>query len=331
MAYAGSTARADDPDTVAANPAGMTHLAGTQFSFGVQHVAGRAEPRVPNVSRHDAQEDQTLPYLYVSHALNERWAVGLAVNSPYALETRYGAADAAALGVSQTKVSSQRISPAVAYRVSDLLSIGLALNYEHLAVDWNSPAQTYQAAGDGLGWQLGALWDLAPYMRLGVSYRSAVQHHLSGDLSGVRSTSHLNTPESLTFSVWQSYTDEWEAGGEMAYTRWSQVDRIAPVQANLNYRDSWRFAWGAAYRHSDAFKSRFGIAVERSPVVDANRTARWPEEHAVWLTLGGQYRLYDKGLLDAGLAWRLPGKPAVANGEYASTGQVLSVQYRHTY
>ena len=338
MAYAGSTAIANDVSTVAANPAGMTQLEGARWGLGGQWQSPQYEPNVAGSASGNVASDVAGGYLYVSYPLSADWRLGLAVTQPYAFETRYASNWPGAATATGTQVQSQNINPALAYRVSDALSLGLGLNYETLKLDWSNTTDRYNAKGNGLGWNAGALFSLSPYMRLGVTYRSAIRHGLSGDLNGASgTTTGLTTPDTFSFSVWQKYSDQWEAGGEMAYVRWSQLGRLEPMQTTFNYRDAWRFAWGAAYQHNPKVKSRFGIAVERSPVVDDNRSVRLPEDQAVWLTLGMQYRVSRAGVVDAGFAYRLPSRPSVSsavggvNGDYRVGGQVLSLQYSHAY
>lgn len=329
MAYAGSTAIADDPSAVASNPAAMTQLTGTQWSLGGQQVSMRFQPDIAGVSSANTTNPMNLPYFYASRAMSSQWSLGLAVNSPYAVDSEYANTWPGAASATRTRLISRNINTAVAYKVSDALSLGAGVNYQSVDLQWDNTGTQYRGDGSGTGWNVGALFNLASYMRLGVAYRSSIRHKLEG------AAEQLTTPDNLTFSVWQRYSDQWQAGGEMAYTRWSQVGQLGTLQTNLALRDSWRFAWGAAYQHNDRWMSRFGVAVERSPYQDDTRSVRWPDQHAVWLTLGARYQLSSVGAVDAGFAYRLPSRAAVSqpsvSGDYRVGGEVLSVQYSHRY
>lgn len=334
VAYAGSAARLDDPSVVAANPAGMANsaysAAGTRWSIGAQSMDVDAEPRLAGTMASDVRDPVAAPYLYVSNALNDRWSVGLAVSSPYAFEAHFGTTWPGNTSNQRIRVQSQNVNPALAYRVSDALSIGGGLNYETLRLTSESSAAAYQSKDAELGWNVGALYELSPYMRLGLTYRSAVQHRFQDGVN-------LDSLENLTFSVWQRYSDEWEAVGEIARYRLSGLGGSGSTiqQAGFAYQDAWRFAWGAAYRHDDRWKSRFGIMVDRADAKGSNQAAMLGNDHATWLTLGVQYRVTPNGALDAGVAIRWPSQAAFDSasgaGEYRVTGCAASVQYSHAY
>lgn len=333
MAYAGSAARLDGASVIAANPAGMANLAYSarlQWSIGAQSMDVDAEPRLSGTTASDVRDPVAAPYLYVSNALNDRWSAGLAVTSPYAFEARFGAAWSGSALSQRVRVQSQNVNPALAYRVSDELSVGGGLNYQTIRLTSESSTVSYQSKNAELGWNMGALYELSPYMRLGLAYRSAVQHRFQDGVN-------LDSPESLTFSVWQRYSDEWEAAGEIARYRLSSLGGNSSTiqQASFAYQDAWRFAWGAAYRHDDRWKSRFGITVDKADAKGSNQGALLGNDHAVWLSLGLQYRVSENGALDAGVAVRWPSQAAFDSasgiGEYRITGYAASVQYSHAY
>jgi long-chain fatty acid transport protein len=68
----------------------------------------------------------------------------------------------------------------------------------------------------------------------------------------------VELPDTFTLSVWQQVSDRWEAMGDLSYTRWSTLqsfDVYQPGRAaslltseTFKYDDSWRIAWGAAYK-----------------------------------------------------------------------------------
>lgn len=329
MAYAGAAAIANDPSTVASNPAAMTQLRGSHWSVGGQEVSMRFVPDIAGVPSANAANPMHLPYFYATHALSSAWSMGLAVNSPYAIDSEYANSWLGAGSAIRTRVMSRNVNPALAYKVSDALSLGAGVSYQTMDLQWDNTGTQYRGDGAGMGWNVGALFSLAPYMRLGVAYRSSIRHTLPGPAA------QLTTPESLRFSVWQRYSDQWQAGGEMAYTRWSQVGRLGSLQPNLAHRDSWRFAWGAAYQHNTAWTARFGVALEQSPYQDHTRGLAWPDQQALWLTLGARYQVSTAGAVDAGFAYRVPNRAALSqagvNGDYRVSGEVLSVQYSHRY
>jgi long-chain fatty acid transport protein len=149
--------------------------------------------------------------------------------------------------------------------------------------------------------------------------------------------------------VWQQVSDRWEAMGDLSYTHWSTVSRLnvmnrstgAPLGTEpFGYTNSWRFAWGAAYKVNDAWKAKFGIAYDRTPTTDSDRSARVPDNDRVWLSVGGQWKPSKETALDFGYAYLYLKDPSInqtrnfpggntstLRGNYSDSGHVLGVQY----
>lgn len=118
---------------------------------------------------------------------------------------------------------------------------------------------------------------LSPAMRVGLSYRSSMKYTLEGTLNGVTPVrADVELPDTAILSVWQQVSDRWEAMGDLSYTRWNSLKSLAVVSRasgnvipgvgeTFNYDNSWRIAWGAAYRMNEQAKLKFGIAYDRTP------------------------------------------------------------------
>ncbi|MDR3322802.1 MAG: OmpP1/FadL family transporter [Zoogloeaceae bacterium] len=343
VAYAGSAAVADNASTIYYNPAGMTLLPARQVSLGIAGVRHRYE-----FNNHgsfgstggdggDAGAWRAQPNAYLSWAVAPDWVVGVGISSPYGLHTDYDEDwRGRSFGV-ETRLRTLNVNPSVAYRVSDKVSLGFGLNYQKLKLetDWvNDAGQKLHSADDdsAWGWNAGALLTLSPAMRVGVTYRSALQYDLNDTprFQGVDADGDLKTPGTFTLSVWQQVSERWEAMGDLSYTRWKTVDDYE--------HDGWRVAWGAAYTYNSQWKSKFGLAYEHGPLRH-QRTAMLPDHHRLWLTLGGQYRLGKSAALDFGYAYQWVKDPDIdqrnggvrLKGDYDASGHVIGVQYTQDF
>ena len=357
-AYAGSAAVADNASTNFFNPAGLTQLPGTQISLGVSAVGpsyrfrdqGSTGLNTNGSTGGDAGSWAAVPNAYFSQQLNERLYFGFGVSAPFGLATEYNAGNW--IGANQAVKSEIRTinyNPSLAYRLNDKVSLGFGLNYQMIDAEMtNALAGGYRVKGDdsALGWNVGALFTLSPAMRLGVSYRSAVDYRLEGTrtLAGVsrNATADIKLPDTFILSVWQQVSDRWEAMGDLSYTRWNTLDKLlinhggaTPDVENFGYRNSWRFAWGAAYRYSDQAKLKFGIAWDRTPVADAVRSPRVPDNDRLWLSLGGQWKLGQGGHLDVGYSYLYVKDPTLSqnrngtslSGRYDASAHIVGAQY----
>lgn len=317
-AYAGSAAIADSAATMFANPAGLTRLAGFNVSLGAVGVAEsyKFQTTAGVSSGGDAGNTNVLPNAYISWQAMPGLNFGFGVSRPFLNDIQYNAGWVGAADGIKSEITTLNLNPAVAYQVNDKVSLGLGLNYQQLDMHMTATGGAFKGDDSALGWNAGALFTLSPAMRVGIAYRSKIDH----DVAGL----DVDTPASVTLSVWQQVSDHWEAMGDLSYTHWSGVD-------DTDFDNSWRIAWGTAYKLSDVTKLKFGVAYERSPVGTSNRPVQMPDSNRLWLSLGGQWKFGRASLVDVGYAYRYMRDAKIndgaAVGKYENSAHVLGVQY----
>lgn len=181
--------------------------------------------------------------------------------------------------------------------------------------------------GDGLGFggTLGVLWEPRPTTRVGLSFRSAVTHDLRGDgtfenvpaafansvnFRNSKASARMVTPEVISAGVYHAITPQWAVMGDVTWTNWSRFKELriefdsgrADSVTEEHWKNSWAVAGGVTYRPTDALTLRTGVAWDQSPVPDANRTPRIPDQDRVWLSIGAGYKVSDAITVDAGYA-----------------------------
>jgi len=220
------------------------------------------------------------------------------------------------------------------------------------------------------GYNFGVLLEPVQGTRLGLAYRSRIGHHLQGDaefsnvpieLAGLPDVANgsikadITLPETALVSVFHQLDDRWSIMGDVLWTRWSQFKELR-VERNdgtligattEHWHNTRRYALGATYIYSDAWKLRFGVAYDESPVSEAFRTPRIPDQSRWVLGLGANFKVsaadsLDVGYLhifikDASLNLNNPlvaAQPAITRslaGGYDSDVDVLSMQYTHAF
>lgn len=229
-----------------------------------------------------------------------------------------------------------------------------------------------KVTGDDYAWgfNLGALFQVSPATRVGLAYRSSISYTLSGNVTfnrpvtanpvanaiinaatpdgGVRADVRL--PDSLSVSVFHQLNPEWDLMADLTWTGWSSFDKLTLVRDSgavlsstpENWRDTYRLSVGANYRYSDAWKWRFGVAYDQTPVRDAFRTPRIPDNNRTWVAVGGQYKVSKAAVVDFGYAHLFVPDASVNQnqaaagagilvGKYDSKVDILSVQYSHSF
>ena len=322
--FAGSAAVADDASTNFYNPAGLTQLKGLQISAGVTGLKSNYEYSVNGGNAGDAT---VYPNLYLSMPLTKDLYFGFGVSRPFGLSTEYTVGWDGDASVRTAELKTINYNPSLAYRLSDKVSLGFGQNYQKVDFDLTNLGGSVSGDDSATGWNAGALFTLSPAMRVGVAYRSGLNYRLNGTANG-----ELKLPGTFTLSVWQQVSDNWEAMGDLSYTQWNRLDKsTTPLFVGSDQRNSWRFAWGAAYKYNDALKAKFGFGYERAATRDENLNLAAPENDRITLSLGAQMKVGSAGKLDFGYAYKFSRDANVNQapvvGKYETSGHVLGLQY----
>lgn len=355
-AHAGSAAVADTAAGQFHNPAALSRLDGIQLSAGITASRPRIEfankgssgPDLGAGNGGDAGQWLANPNASLAWRLGRDLSIGFGITSPFALDVDYDKANwLGRVHAQRAELRTRNYSPALAYRISDRVAVGVGVNYQTIDLDARNAVLRLQGDDGSWGWNAGALFTLSPAMRVGISYRSSIAHDLEGRVNGQATRARIDMPDTATLSVWQQVSDRWEAMGDLSYTRWDRLKSLNFVDRNggallvsepFGYGNAWRLAWGAAYLLNDAVKLKFGFAYERSPSGNPTRNAWAPDGDALRLALGGQWRI-GSGRLDAGYSYRLVKDAKIAQsrvvggatnllrGEYELATHTLGVQY----
>lgn len=349
-AYAGSAAVAEDASTVFFNPAGMTLLPGRNVAFSVDLVRpsakfdnqGSTVPPGQGIGGNggDAGDWAAIPAGYMTWQLTDRLFAGLGVGAPFGLKTEYGADWVGRFHAVKSEIKTVNINPSIAFKVNDVLSIGIGVNFQRIDADLTNLVTNPGLAGSlasgrikgddtAWGWNAGLMWQVSDTTRLGAAYRSKMDYKLEGTARftglnpngnivatalnagrGGDVTADVELPDTATFSVAQKISDRWTMLGDISWTGWStlqdltvnRVDGVNVTTEELRWRDTWRVAFGGTYAYTDALSLKFGLAWDQTPVRDTTRLPRVPDEDRVWLSLGLQWRPNATSAVDVGYA-----------------------------
>lgn len=386
-AYAGSAAVAEDASTIFFNPAGMTKLQSREVSAGFTPVItsykftnNGSSTGTLSGNGGDAGGTAVLPNAYLSWGLNKDLFLGLGIGVPFGLATEY---DAPWYGAAQSilfDIKTVNINPSVAYRLNDTVSIGGGLNYMRMDVKYtrrlsvgtamqgSTTTGTLKADSAAFGWNIGALFQVSPSTRVGVSYRSAVEQDLEGTFTfagpvagGSPASTNgdvkadIKLPDTFTLSVHQKLNPQWTMMGDLSRTGWSSIDGVDIVRTSgslsgqtaqtlhANFRDTWRYALGANYELNSKWILKGGVAYDQTPVKDAaSRLVSLPDNDRVWLSFGAQYKPTPQSRFDFGGSYLVVGDTDIDNdqtatlagrvtGSYKGNVMILGAQYSQAF
>lgn len=229
-AFAGGAAAAQDASTLWSNPAGMSKIGTMQVSNAVHLITPKIEfNNDGSVAANfqplghtggDAGSLNIVPNLYFTAPVNRQLSVGLGVTAPFGLVTEYGHGWLGRFQAIKSEVKTINVNPAISWRVSDQLAIGVGANYQRIdatltsALNYSAalgqaaaqaaaggqiPAAAipgFLAATSGLeagvhidgddsawGWNVGVLFDIDKQSRIGAHYRSSIKYNVAGNVS----------------------------------------------------------------------------------------------------------------------------------------------------
>lgn len=389
-AFAGGAASAEDAATIFFNPAGLTRLTGTQFVFGGHVIRPSVEFQdqgstditgapLRGGEGGDAGDLVLVPSLYMAHALNERVRVGLGINVPFGLGTDYDAEWKGRYQGVTSDLKTVNINPAFAFKMNETLSLGAGVNLQYVearlsnAVDFGTicfgsalgPAGCTAAGltpqnadgfarmeGDDWSWGFNAGLLLQPNenTRIGLAYRSHIQHTLEGtaDFSDVPApltmggmvfvdtgaSAGITLPETVSLSAFRQIDSRWAVMGDVTWTRWSRFEELRldfdsaqPDSVTVeDWQDTMRYSLGVNYSYNPTWTIRAGLAYDEAPVRNASlRTPRIPDGERYCLAFGLGYRLNHDMHFDIAYAHLFV--PDMDINHVGATGDTLKGEY----
>lgn len=362
-AFAGQAASAQDASTIFFNPAGMTLLPDRQLVVAGHLIKPQAEfSGTSNIGGGDGGDAGGLalvPNAYFAYRLTPDIHVGIGMNAPFGLKTEYDSTWAGRTQAIKSELKVINLNPSIAWKASESLSLGAGLSLQYAKATLTNLAGAAGLAtieGDDYSWgfNLGALWQLSDTTRIGLAYRSEVEQKLEGTaqfsvVSALNGpvTADLTLPDSASLSLLHKLSPRLELLADMTWTGWSdfhelRIKRTTGATLGLtpeNWSDNYRYSVGANYRLNDQLTLRGGVAYDETPVSDAFRTARIPDESRTWVAFGAQYRLSGKSAIDVGYAHLFvqdarinkTESGVVLTGTYDASVDILSAQFTHSF
>lgn len=366
----------------------FTNKGSTDFTGAPDSLTG------PNSSTGDPA---FIPNFYYSAELPNEIYVGVGVNVPFGLSTEYDDGWVGRYHGLKSEITTININPSIAWKASEKVSIGFGISIQYadleltnnldsfaicarieavagspLGCDYTIPSDaardsSVKLAGDSteLGWNTGILIDLGDKSRLGVAYRSAIKHNVSGnstyDLDGTLDTvagiatgafgfnilqdttleATAELPETFSVSFVSDINAKWTVLADWTWTGWSSLDVITIVEAgglpgtektlNLAYNNVNRYSIGAHFKPNQKWIVRGGLALDQTPIQSPElTTARIPGNDRTWLSLGMGYKPSARWSMDFGYSHLFISDTDINNGppeNEGSSGATLTGTY----
>jgi long-chain fatty acid transport protein len=321
---AGRQAAGLDASTASGNPAAMTRLDRSQMEGGFLGLYVDSKFDVKNATfggngGGNAGYFTPAGSLYYVHSVNPDLKLGVGVGSYFGLGLNYSNDWAGRYYAQRVSFTTAAVNPTIGYRIARWLSIGggasvvsgnlsarVAVN---TLVEPGDGRLKYDASDVGYGYNLGALFELSPQTRLGITYISQVDLDFKDDMrfkniegtvlgaaleaSGVadsRLKIKWKIPAQLAVGAYHAFTDRLSLVGTVNWQNWSKfaqpeisVSDANNVTANLGYRDTYHLGLGVYYRVANPWLLMAGFGYDTSPTSSS-------DERSPSLPLGATYR-----------------------------------------
>ncbi len=352
-AFAGNASSATFLSTIFNNPAGMTQFTGDRAQLDASLILpstrfegtatqtcafcgpgpGPATFTTFGEGSGNGGQAAFVPAAYILHSFSDDLKFGFALTVPFGLSTSYPTNWVGRYFGIRSNLETLDLNPNIAYRVNQWLSVGAGFSAQYLyadltnAIDFTEPTGTLlpdgraRVHGDdwGFGGNVGILLQPWDSTNIGLTYRSQIDHTISGSLDvstflGSTSTpakAKLTTPDSVDLSITQKLTDKLRLAMDLQWTHWSVFQNLTVDASGSgavlsstpeHFRDTWFASVGGTYNWDDHWTFRAGVAFDETPVRDQDRTVRLPDANRFWIAFGAGYKFSDGFSVDLGVA-----------------------------
>jgi long-chain fatty acid transport protein len=277
----------------------------------------------PGSNEGDIAEDVFVPSGYAAYRLNDRVVLGVGVNAPFGLATKYdGDSVLNQAGIAgKSEVFSVNLNPVASVELTNWLALALGAQVQYfdarLTRQALGPLGVSTLEGDDVGFGLTAGIKVTPRpgTAIGLGYRSSIHHDLDGTLktptAGTFDVTYkgVNLPDLVTLGIRQRITDRLRVMAGAEWSNWSRFDTVkirggpAPIDLQFNYDDGWLFSVGGELDLTQRVSVRTGVGYELGPIDDNVRSYRIPDSDRLHLSGGVSYRLDERFSFDLGYSF----------------------------
>lgn len=330
-----------------------------------------------------------VPNFYWINKVTENLRLGFGLNAPFGLATEYDDDWVGRYHGVLSDVQTLNLNPSISYKVGSF-SMGFGINAQYLdvtltsAIDLGSACVGAEGAGqlvpgtcaavgatpqgaDGFAdltadnwaysFNVGFLYEISDDARVGLAYRSGVDHDVdgnadftvpgnlsfltsSGNFTDTTLTASVSLPSITSLSYFQNISEQFSLMLDYSITSWSDFEELRieydSVQADTvtteNWDDSTRISLGLNYKSSAKWVYRFGLAQDETPVPsDERRTVRIPGNDRTWISVGATHQIDKERSFSVGFAHLFIDSADINNTYEAASAPVLEHTLKGSY
>lgn len=335
--FAGQAAMPRDSSVLFFNPAGIAHLDGRQVNIGVHMIYPHAAIEDTGTTIGGFTLDQLgrangdggnpgslspIPNAYFATPLNDdkSWWFGIGLSAPFGLGVEYEDDFFARYLTTKVELRTLDLQPTIAWKPNEFIAVGGTLVFEHVRANFqqklaNEDLVRLQGDDLSMGYNLGIMLTPLSGTRVGLDYRSEINHDAHGRQTTENGTLGLNAnasakiklPDIATAAIAQDVGDRWTLLGQVSRFGWNNFDtlEVIPESAftvgptlSFNYQNTWAYSLGAEFEADENWTFRAGWQYDQTPTTIEGRTAMNPDGDRNWFSGGVTYQWNDRLSLD---------------------------------
>lgn len=328
------TAVSNDPSAVYFNSAGLSFMNGTHFMLGTTMIAPQFSFRgvSPSITEYDAAKQYFFPsHFFATHQFSEKYSAGIGFTSPFGLGSKWGDNWVGKYIAIETSLQVFTISPVIAYKILDNLSISAGFVYSFATVKITKKNPQSPFAGDAFitldgndkaayGYNFSLMYKPTENLTLGTSFHSQIKYDFKGtatsqgasqlasELPNGDVVATLTSPINAAFGIAWDVVPQLKLSADFQYVGWSSYDTLNVDFADPNisdlasprlYDDSYIIRFGLEYKVFKALALQGGIYFDKNPVKKEYVNPSLPEANRVGFSFGIGYNITNNLKIDA--------------------------------
>jgi len=313
--------QADDPTTIAYNPAGLAQLEGNQVNIHGTLCNAYMEHTSPAGVKTDNEDGwQLVPSLfYTTDMGKEDMSAGIGISFPNGISSEWSENSFARYVATYSDLVVADVSPAFGMKVNDSLMLGGGISYYYSeaqlenvvdagTLSGGSPngidvKSTMEGDGSAWGAGIGMIYQVNEQHGFGLTYRLPYSIDYDGDVTiagqGNAVDATIDFPAVVVIGYAFRPTEKWKVELNLDWTQWDQVDDIVldfespfltDVTQAQDFDNTIAYKLGTECRYSETIDLRCGYIYNENATSERTWRPSLPDTDIHFLTAGCGYR-----------------------------------------
>src|SRR3990172_2292821 len=334
-------AHTEGPSAIFFNPALISKLEGTQIQVGTTLIIPSREVK----SDFTGDTERTEPTvffpstLFFTRKFNDKVSGGLGVFSPFGLGTEWDGDWEGRYITTNSRLKTFNFNPVIAYQLTPNIAVAAGVDFIILDADLEKKInlnnfstllpnvdynQKFSGDGNGIGYNLGVVYDISRDISFGASYRSEVKVDIEGDATfelpsvytpNTGGETDITLPQQAYAGMCYKGFDHLTLEAGIRWEGWSSYDELKfdfeqPILGSRTvvFKKDWKDTYGgnigAQYQLNDTVSLRAGYLYSENPVPDMTFEPSIPDSNTHLFTIGTGLK-YRQARIDLAYGYQL--------------------------